>query len=60
MVASYWTEHEFADAVGLTVWGVRAWRRRNYGPPFYKLGRRVVYASQDVDRFFSSSRKGGI
>lgn len=30
------------------------WRRENIGPPFRKLGKRVLYTYQDVDAFVNA------
>lgn len=53
-LAGFLDEYEFANAVGLTVWGVRAWRKRSYGPPSCKIGRRVFYRENDVAAFLAS------
>jgi len=47
-------EHELAHELGLTVWALRAWRKRGYGPPHGKLGRTVLYRRKDVDDFMQS------
>jgi DNA-binding transcriptional MerR regulator len=44
-------EKDLARELGLTVWALRAWRKRGYGPPAGKVGRTVVYRRSDVDDF---------
>ena len=48
------SEHDFAQVVGLSIWGVRAWRRRGYGPSHKKLGKRVFYSRREIGQFLSS------
>lgn len=50
-VPGFLSESQFARLVGLTEWGLRAWRRREYGPPATKIGRGVFYRQEDVDAF---------
>jgi hypothetical protein len=50
----YVTEHDLAEQVGVSVFTLRAWRRKKYGPPSAKLGKLVVYRQLDVDEFMSS------
>lgn len=44
-------EHDLAKELGLTVWALRAWRKRGYGPPARKVGRTVVYEVSEVQDF---------
>ena len=44
-------ERDLALQLGLTVWALRAWRKRGYGPPYGKVGRTVVYRISDVHEF---------
>lgn len=50
-LAGFHSETELARRLGLSVWALRAWRRRNYGPPAIKIGRSVYYRTNDVDAF---------
>ena len=47
-------EHDLARELGLTVWALRAWRKRGYGPTAGKVGRSVVYCRADVQEFVAS------
>lgn len=35
---------------------VRSWRRRGIGPAYYRVGRRILYALEDVDAFILAGR----
>jgi len=37
---------------------VRYWRHVGYGPPSFKVGRRVLYAEADVESWIESKRAG--
>lgn len=32
------------------------WRHRNFGPPFYKLGRKVVYNGAELNQWLATQR----
>lgn len=53
------SEQDLASELGLTVWALRAWRKRKYGPPHRKIGRAVVYRREDVRDFVNSRPAGG-
>lgn len=53
-IEGFLSETEFASLVGLTTFGIRAWRRRNYGPVPVKVGRAVFYREQDAFEFLGS------
>ena len=53
-IPGFITETEFAKAVRLSVWGVRAWRKRGYGPPVTKIGRMIYYRVSDVEAFLAN------
>lgn len=48
------SEHDLADELGLSVWTLRKWRKRSYGPAAHKLGKRVVYRRDDVQSFLAA------
>lgn len=50
-VPGYVSESNLAMALGMTVWGLRAWRRRGYGPKARKIGRDVFYPEAEVATF---------
>ena len=45
------TEREVAELLGLSVATLRAWRHREKGPRFLRLGRSVRYLPADVADF---------
>lgn len=45
------SEAQAAELLGVTVFGLRDWRRRGYGPRSNKLGRRVLYRDRDIAAF---------
>lgn len=53
-IPGFITEAEFANSVRLSVWGIRAWRKRGYGPPITKIGRLVYYRLSDVEAFLAA------
>lgn len=57
-LAGYIREKDLAAELGLTIWALRAWRRRGYGPTARKIGRMVVYARNEVDDFVYEEREG--
>lgn len=58
-LTGYIREKELAAELGLTVWALRAWRRRGYGPTARKIGRMVVYARNEVDDFVYEGQEAG-
>lgn len=52
-------ERDLARELGLTVWALRAWRKRGYGPPAGKVGRLVVYKITDVAEFVEQTTEAG-
>ena len=50
------TEHEVAARLRLSVATLRAWRLKNKGPRFVRLGRAVRYPEEDVARFVEACR----
>jgi hypothetical protein len=43
-IAGYSSEQETAAALCVTIRTLRKWRQRGMGPPWVKVGRRVVYS----------------
>jgi hypothetical protein len=53
-ISGYLSEHELAIKLGISVWGLRAWRRRGYGPAWRKFGKAVFYPAAEVEAFLNS------
>jgi hypothetical protein len=51
VLSGYISEHELAAQLGLSVWALRAWRRRGYGPAWAKIGKAVLYSAKAVEAF---------
>lgn len=51
ILTGYINEHDLARDLGKTVWALRAWRKRDYGPPVKKLGKTVLYRITNVQDF---------
>jgi len=52
-------EKEAAGYLRLSVFSLRAWRSRDEGPPFYRVGNRVVYKLGEIDRWMEKHRVKG-
>lgn len=57
--AKYLTTGEVADLCRTSSETVRYWRHVGKGPKSFKLGRRVLYAAEDVQAFIEEARKAG-
>tara|TARA_R110000787_G_scaffold98028_1_gene201968 strand:+ start:455 stop:643 length:189 start_codon:yes stop_codon:yes gene_type:complete len=57
-LTGYIREKDLAEELGLTVWALRAWRRRGYGPAASKIGRLVVYRVEEVADFIEDQAEG--
>ena len=55
----YMTTSELADITRAPVETVRWWRHVGKGPKSFKVGRRVLYAVEDVEAWLASARNGG-
>jgi excisionase family DNA binding protein len=55
---SVWMRHhEAAEYLGLSVWTLAQMRLRGDGPPFYRLGLRLIgYRRDDLDQWLASRR----
>ena len=58
MTTKYLTIAEVAEMLRMPVESVRYWRHAGKGPASFKLGRRVLYAVEDVEAFVDAARKG--
>ena len=59
MMAQYMTIEEVAEVLRTSVETVRYWRHVGKGPRSFKVGRRVLYAIEDVEAFVEQARKAG-
>ena len=46
-----------AERIGLRPKTLENWRVKGIGPPFYKIGGRVVYADADLDAWLTARRR---
>lgn len=53
----YLTTEEVATKLRTTPETVRFWRHAKKGPQSFKVGRRVLYAREDVERFIATARQ---
>ena len=53
----YMTTDEVADLVRVKPETVRYWRHIGTGPKSFRVGRRVLYAREDVDAFIRERRQ---
>lgn len=58
-MSDYMTTAEVAEELRAPVETVRYWRHVGKGPASFKLGRRVLYARDDVLRFIEEARSEG-
>jgi DNA-binding transcriptional MerR regulator len=49
-------ESAAAKELGLSPTTLRIWRQRDKGPPYFKLGDRVLYATEDLTRWLMTKR----
>ncbi len=55
----YLTTTEVAELLRTPVETVRYWRHVGKGPKSFKVGRRVLYALEDVEAFLAEARQSG-
>jgi len=55
-VSEYLTTQEVAELLRTPAETVRFWRHVGKGPASFKLGRRVLYAREDVEAFVEAAR----
>jgi excisionase family DNA binding protein len=55
-MTKYLTTSEVAEALRTPVETVRYWRHVGKGPKSFKVGRRVLYAVEDVEAFIANAR----
>jgi excisionase family DNA binding protein len=57
-MTSYLTTGEVAELLRTPAETVRYWRHLGKGPTSFKVGRRVLYAREDVEAFIEAARAG--
>jgi predicted DNA-binding transcriptional regulator AlpA len=57
MSTKYLTTDEVAEICRTSVETVRFWRWKSTGPKSFKVGRRVLYAVEDVDAWLEDARR---
>lgn len=55
-MSKFLTTTEVAEALRTSAETVRYWRHVGKGPKSFKVGRRVLYASEDVEAFIAQAR----
>ena len=55
-MSDYLTTAEVALMLRTPEATIRWWRHCRQGPPSFKIGRRVLYAREDVERFIAKAR----
>lgn len=55
-IRKYLTVSDAAGLVGLAEQTLNCWRVSGYGPAYHKLGRRVVYEAEELERWVQSRR----
>jgi DNA-binding transcriptional MerR regulator len=53
----YMTTHEVAELCRTSPESVRFWRHLGKGPRSFRVGRRVLYAVEDVERWLDAERE---
>lgn len=53
----YWSDREVSKVTGLAIQTLRNQRSNGKGMPYSKVGRRVLYDSDDVIRFIESRKR---
>ena len=53
---SNYGEKEAAKLLGLSVKTLQSWRHQSRGPNYLKMGRRILYNSEDLQAFIEKSR----
>lgn len=56
-MSDYLTTEELADLLRTSPESCRYWRHVGKGPRSFKVGRRVLYAREDVEAFISQARE---
>ena len=60
MSTRYLTTAEVAEMLRTPIETVRYWRHVDKGPKSFKVGRRVLYAVEDVEAWVAEARLAGV
>jgi excisionase family DNA binding protein len=55
-MTKYLTTEEVAETLRTPAESVRYWRHVGKGPKSFKIGRRVLYAAEDVEAFIAAAK----
>lgn len=50
----YVSEYALSRMLGVSIWTLRAWRQKSYGPAHVKFGRAIFYPEAAVDAFLAN------
>jgi len=50
------TANEAAEYLRVSPLTLQDWRHKRIGPPYFKVGKRVVYQRSDLDAFMQSTK----
>jgi predicted DNA-binding transcriptional regulator AlpA len=56
--ATYLNGMDAGTRLGLSPETLYAWRREGKGPPYIRLGRRIMYKVADLDAWMAANRSG--
>lgn len=59
-MSKYLTTQELAETLRTSAETVRYWRHIGKGPKSFKVGRRVLYAVDDVETFIAEARRSAV
>lgn len=58
--ADFLRDTELAKRIGISAITLRHWRLRGEGPPYYKLGSRVLYKWSAVEEWLETRKVGKV
>ncbi len=56
--SGYITDVELAERIKVSRVTIQGWRQRGEGPPFYRIGRRIIYDWAEVETWVREQRVG--
>lgn len=54
---STWTEAELAEQAGVSTRTIKRWRDQRKGPPFIRMGRRILYRREAVTEWLLANEQ---